>query len=145
MYEGEQQRRRAAEKESSREGEQQRRRAAEKESSREGGNKYFNFRKRRRRSEDVEACDKKKTDVDGSNGCSGRSKPREGGPMIQRRQWFLGDLSLILGMVCDEKWSMVYSGQRLCLRAMIIADNVPESAWGIVWPRFEAEPRVSND
>lgn len=40
---------------------------------------------------------------------------------------------------------MVYGGQRLCMRGMIIADNMPESAWGIVWPRFEAEPRVSND
>ncbi|BAT98119.1 hypothetical protein VIGAN_09174500 [Vigna angularis var. angularis] len=56
-----------------------------------------NYAERRRRSEDVEACGKKKTDVDGSNGCSGRSKQREGGSMIQRRQWFLGDLSLILG------------------------------------------------
>lgn len=31
------------------------------------------------------------------------------------------------------------------MRAMIIADNVPETIWSIVWPRFEPEPRVSND
>ncbi|KOM55876.1 hypothetical protein LR48_Vigan10g176800 [Vigna angularis] len=44
-----------------------------------GGNEAQKNAERRRRSEDAEACGEKKTDVDGSNGCSGRSEQREGG------------------------------------------------------------------
>ncbi|KOM42578.1 hypothetical protein LR48_Vigan05g018200 [Vigna angularis] len=44
-----------------------------------GGDEAQKNAERRRRSEDAEACGEKKTDVDGSNGCSGRSEQREGG------------------------------------------------------------------